>query len=492
MTLRFQNIDPVTAEADVGGQIYISGGSTGVGVGALASGRLALRGASYGEESAAIPEPVEPATATGRLAIGGAADGFEVLVSDAENGGKLGITGAATGEGASYASGKLGLRGGATEMAPIQNYAFYLKASPLMYAYANTGYGLMREDFTVGQQALRLYAAMVRSIAGLADSHPGRYSGATRVVDIVATEDGMNWLRTVFLQEGLLAGDTVVPDSRAFGRVITRVLLEGKASNYAEALAVMSEALTLLSFQRSLTLALVADDVELESQITQRYLQVVRLLEMLATETWAAPQYRMVALVSEALYTEQLAAGTVDMVAIFREAVGLSMTLSFEDGQYIAWVINTESTGLSRYTNYPFNSFMTINRRYFGVHSGGIVELVGDTDAGIPISAKLRTGMYDFNDRHEKAFSDAFIGMAADGTMLLKVILVNHASGEKDMAVYKVNYRPADSSRETRAQLGRGLKAVEWDFVLENVDGAHFNLDIIQFAPLVGSRRTRG
>ena len=76
--------------------------------------------------------------------------------------------------------------------------------------------------------------------------------------------------------------------------------------------------------------------------------------------------------------------------------------------------------------------------------------------------------------------------------MLLKAIFVDEQTGEKNMAIYKVLPRPAAASRETRAKLGRGMKAVDWDFVLENVDGADFDLHSIQFYPTQLSRRTRG
>ena len=41
-------------------------------------------------------------------------------------------------------------------------------------------------------------------------------------------------------------------------------------------------------------------------------------------------------------------------------------------------------------------------------------------------------------------------------------------------------------------QIKEGLRAVDWDFELENVDGAMFDLHTIQFQPMALSRRTRG
>ena len=41
-------------------------------------------------------------------------------------------------------------------------------------------------------------------------------------------------------------------------------------------------------------------------------------------------------------------------------------------------------------------------------------------------------------------------------------------------------------------KVGKGLKAVDFAFVIENVDGADFDLSSIEFRPIYLARRTRG
>ena len=493
MTLQFTQLSSSTTLYSASGGGKLIARVAGVGAGAGASGRIRYTavggGTLYTQDS--IGEPAEPSAGNGKLNLRVFGQGFERVVGEG-GGGKLGMRGMGTGAGTSYGRGRLYMRGSGNEFPTPVNYAFYLKAPPIMQGFANHGYGLLVDGVSCHDPRSRLYAALVRSVALMDEQRNQPYAGNARASDIVATSEGLGWLRSVVIEEGLLLETEVVPDSRAYGRVVSRLILEGKVANYAEAVATLKEALTLLSFEQALTLALVADEVELETQLASRYLLISRVLDQLMLDAHAEGDFQMVALVSDALLLEQIQAGTVDMVALLHDSVGVTLNLSFDDGQYIAWVLNTESVGLSRYTNYPFNSFMRIGQRYFGVHHGGVVELVGDSDMGNPISAKLRFGMFDFNDRHEKTFSDAFIGTAADGTLVLKAIFVNRDTGEKNMAIYKVNYRPAASSRETRAKLGRGVQAVDFDFVLENVDGAYFDLKSIQFNPMMGSRRTRG
>ena len=45
---------------------------------------------------------------------------------------------------------------------------------------------------------------------------------------------------------------------------------------------------------------------------------------------------------------------------------------------------------------------------------------------------------------------------------------------------------------EVERAVQRGLKAVDWDFEIENVDGGDFELSSIEFRPLILDRRTRG
>ncbi len=52
--------------------------------------------------------------------------------------------------------------------------------------------------------------------------------------------------------------------------------------------------------------------------------------------------------------------------------------------------------------------------------------------------------------------------------------------------------RGAVVNRENRIVFGKGLQSVDWDWVLENVDGADFDIGSIEFRPVILTRRTRG
>src|SRR5690606_22124704 len=145
----------------------------------------------------------------------------------------------------------------------------------------------------------------------------------------------------------------------------------------------------------------------------------------------------------------------------------------------------------SRYTQYPFNSFAKIGGRYMGCAPDGLYWLEGDDDDGTPIPAKIRLGMDNLGSRRIKHMPECYIGYTSDGVLLLKAVFSNEEGG-LNMAIYRLKPRAAATLREHRFELGRGLKAVDWDFDIENVDGADFDLRSVEFHVLNTARRTRG
>ena len=119
-------------------------------------------------------------------------------------------------------------------------------------------------------------------------------------------------------------------------------------------------------------------------------------------------------------------------------------------------------------------------------------ELAGDTDDGAAINARLRLGMSEMGTRRLKAYSEVYVGYTGDGQLLLRVIFTDDGSGTKRAAEYRMKPRPAAGRRESRFEPGKGLQAVYFDFELENLDGADFDLSSVEFQPLVSNRRTRG
>ena len=196
-------------------------------------------------------------------------------------------------------------------------------------------------------------------------------------------------------------------------------------------------------------------------------------------------------LVSDSMALSDGVLSVAEMYALIRDGVAMVGRFRLDTGEYIAWVINTESSGVSTYTNYPFNSFAVVGGVAFGLTSTGMHALDADDDEGDAINARLRVGLTDMGSRMLKNVSEAYIGFTSDEKMLLRTITPDPVTGERKAVTYNMNAVGNASLAPQRFETGKGVKAVDWDFELENVDGADFELHSVEFLPVKMSRRTR-
>lgn len=146
------------------------------------------------------------------------------------------------------------------------------------------------------------------------------------------------------------------------------------------------------------------------------------------------------------------------------------------------WSVNAETGASAAYEDYPFNSFATIGGRHFGAASDGIYELVGDDDAGVPIQAHMNLGKRNFGTSKLKAMPYAYLGVASDGLMVVRVTT--------EGASYTYKARAASAEMQTqRVDFGRGLRANYFTLELMNENGADFDLDVIELAATPLTRR---
>lgn len=171
------------------------------------------------------------------------------------------------------------------------------------------------------------------------------------------------------------------------------------------------------------------------------------------------------------------------------DTLALSGRLVINGDSYSCWVINTESKGLSRWSNYPFNSFAQMpGGQWVGATDTGLHLLGGDSDAGEPITARIRTALTDLGSRHMKRVPSMYLGYSSDGRLGLKVIVTSE-TGEKSEDHYLLEQRPAGDVRESRFKIGRGIKSMYVGYEIVTVDGGDFSLDVVEWMPLQLDRR---
>jgi len=173
--------------------------------------------------------------------------------------------------------------------------------------------------------------------------------------------------------------------------------------------------------------------------------------------------------------------------SVFLPALRIDTGLRAVDGGAIfsGWALNMEGNLLTEYAGYPFNSMGTFNGRTLAATSAGIVELTGGLDGIYTIDAQATTSQADFDSHFMKRIRDAYVGLRADGGVIFKTI-----TDENVIRQYPLS-RVRNGLHEQRVKLSRGVKSRYWQFGIENVDGAFFELDNITIEPEVLTRRTR-
>lgn len=154
------------------------------------------------------------------------------------------------------------------------------------------------------------------------------------------------------------------------------------------------------------------------------------------------------------------------------EAVGTS-SVYFKDPGLIAWVLNTETSAVSWYDNFDFQTIAQVNDDVFGVNSEGIFLLTGDDDAGDTIDASIRSGFMDFGTAYTKRFENMYIGYVSTGALYtrLRVKDSKHAA-----STYLLQSREADAPRTSRFEPGKGLYGRYWQVEIGNMNGAPFTV----------------
>ena len=153
-----------------------------------------------------------------------------------------------------------------------------------------------------------------------------------------------------------------------------------------------------------------------------------------------------------------------------------------------AWVLNTESLGVTRYTGLPFNSAAFSGGVLYGLSSAGLCRVGGTTDAGSAIPAAIKTGQSSFGTSKEKRLPGAYLHYTA--TAALSFSTVTTERGTKIKRQYPVKARTASATTEALIPLRRGVQAALFGFEIDNLTtGAAFKVDALQLAPTVSQRR---
>lgn len=164
----------------------------------------------------------------------------------------------------------------------------------------------------------------------------------------------------------------------------------------------------------------------------------------------------------------------------------VSSDVWYKDPDRVAWLMNTETTAVSWYNNFDFESIAQPPGKVLAVGPDGLYELSGPTDSGEQIDAEVVSGFSDFGAAQTKRVDNLYFGYTSEGR--ISVTTETYESGHPP-STYFLEQRAANAPRNSRVTPGKGLWGRYWRMTIRNVDGADFEVHDATVDIAVSSRR---
>lgn len=264
--------------------------------------------------------------------------------------------------------------------------------------------------------------------------------------------------------------------------MLNRLLLTDAANARVLYAVAMTEAIEVAETYHRFIGGMLDETVLIGDAATERYKAVARISEFLTLGV--AQSYVMafrltirdgVAMSDETalamIYSEQMT-----------EVIDLEILYQSPNGNVTSWAINTRTGAVTEYQGWSFNSFVEMNGRYVGANQDGLFELNGPTDNGLNVIADIVGGMLQPGGPHLAGLKGVYLGQTGQGYWLLKI-----ETGDGREYVYQRLSNPAMMT--TKFTIGKGINAryIGWELI--NVEGQDFDIDTIEFMPMLRSRR---
>lgn len=313
-------------------------------------------------------------------------------------------------------------------------------------------------------------------------------TGLCVVQDRIEFDDALRLVFRELLTEGFTMGGDVQANYQAVERLLDAITFAGLASNALEAGNILTAAIAFSELLTSGFVVEVTDSVAFGVAVNDALRAAASLLESILMEAVPTAAARFTAVVQESLLIDDEAINALSAVELLQEGVSFAIHLNIDDGNYVAYSINTENRQVTEYTNFPFNSFARMPAMgggwdYYGMAPDGIRRLEGTDDAGSPIAARFRLALTNMGTGQFKRMQAAYLGYTSTGELRIKAIIVA-VDGKKEAHYYRLHSQPAAAPQQSRIKIGEGLRAVYWGFEVESIDGAAFMIDLLDLHPL--------
>lgn len=193
--------------------------------------------------------------------------------------------------------------------------------------------------------------------------------------------------------------------------------------------------------------------------------------------------------------SDEVQVHATSLVQVSEGGEGADELLMIDRG-LIAWVMNTETGGVSWYDGWAFTDMAVVDGKVFAVGPEGLAVVGGSLDSKETIPARVQYGFTDFSGYTnsgapknsgigKKRVVALWYGYAADGKLNATVETYGQGYGPY---TYVMQPRAAAQPRNNRVLPGKGMVSRYWRIGIANVGGAGFRVSSIE-AEVDGTKR---
>jgi hypothetical protein len=132
---------------------------------------------------------------------------------------------------------------------------------------------------------------------------------------------------------------------------------------------------------------------------------------------------------------------------------------------YFTGTINTKNKAHSTYKEFDFNSYGLAGGKYYGGKSDGIYRLGGDSDNGVDISSRIKTGVNDFGSTQAKRLLTLFTNCMLDNDITIKV---QGDDGIEYSYTGAALINNAGLFHNIKTEIGKGMQSRYWSLAIES------------------------
>lgn len=354
---------------------------------------------------------------------------------------------------------------------------------------------LLEAEFGMNDSTVNELIYMLESRIQLNDQLRPLMNLLTTLQSSFVARDFMQFVIETTLTSPLELDDEAIVTVEAIMALASQLIVQDETINWMSAVTVVTSALVLRASVRASMGQTLASTIDFADAIEANQTLIMMLISEVITDDEIGTGFLATALITSDVAFAAGLSGVMAMQMLIESGVIFATRLRTPDGGVFAgYAMNLRNAAVSTLTNYPFTSFASVQRggRHLTLATGpnGVYQLGGDTDAGDPIQARVRTGLSDFGTSQLKRFANGYIGYTSDGE--LKLVAITTDGGRKKENWYRLRPRSADAPVDGRFDIAKGLTARYWGWQVENIDGADFTLADLKVAIALLQRRKSG